>query len=83
MKPSDMTIQEVRRLTQQQYEAGTLGRVDQIKIIAQLEEAEAQKTAARAAERNALYMLWSVIIAASSTIITAASIGFNLIQVGH
>ena len=61
-------------------------------LLAQLEAIEAQKTAAtagseaakaamataEATNRNAKYMLWSVIAAAISAVITAAGVAFNV-----
>jgi len=51
----------------------------QLRIHAEIQAAEAQKLAARAAVKNARYMLWAVIIAAISTIITTAGSVFGVI----
>jgi len=52
----------------------------QLRINAEIQAAEAQKVAARAAVKNARYMLWAVAIAAISTIITAAGSVFSVIS---
>ena len=44
-----------------------------------IRNAEAQKIVARAMEKNARYMLWAVIIAAISAIITTAGSVFNVL----
>lgn len=51
----------------------------QLRINAEIQAAEAQKVAARAAVKNARYMLWAVIIAAISTLISTAGSVFSLI----
>jgi hypothetical protein len=52
----------------------------QLRIHAEIRAAEAQKLAARATVKNARYMLWAVIIAAISTIITTAGSVFNVLS---
>jgi hypothetical protein len=51
----------------------------QLRINAEILAAEAQKVAARAAVRNARYMLWAVIVAAISTVVSAAGAVFGVI----
>jgi hypothetical protein len=51
----------------------------QLRINAEIQAAEAQKVAARAAVKNARYLLLAVIIAAVSTIITTAGSVFGII----
>jgi hypothetical protein len=41
--------------------------------------AEAQKSAARTAEKTARYMLWTAVLAAVSTVITAAGVVFCVV----
>ena len=43
------------------------------------EGVEAQKSAARVAERNTRYMLWAAALAAASTAITAAAVVFCVV----
>jgi hypothetical protein len=50
-----------------------------LRINAEILAAEAQKVTARAAVRNARYMLWAVIIAAISTLVSAAGSVFGVI----
>jgi hypothetical protein len=52
----------------------------QLRIHAEIQAAEAQKLAARAATKNARYMLWAVVIAAISTIITTAGSLFSVLS---
>jgi outer membrane protein TolC len=73
---------EIEKLTEEQCKAGLMSRSDQLLTIVQVQAAEAQKSAASAAKRNATYMLWSVIAAAISAIITAASVAFNVFTRG-
>ena len=51
----------------------------QLRINAEIQAAEAQKVAARAAVKNARYMLWAVIIATISTIISTAGSIFGVV----
>jgi hypothetical protein len=55
----------------------------QLRIHAEIQAAEAQKFAARAAVKNARYMLWAVILAAISTIIAMAGSVFNVLSTLH
>jgi hypothetical protein len=73
---------EIERLTEEEVKIGTMDRSDQLLTIVQVQAAEAQKSAASAAKRNATYMLWSVIAAAISAVITAASVAFNVFTHG-
>ena len=52
----------------------------QLRIHAEIQAAEAQKLAARAATKNARYMLWAVVIAAISTIMTTAGSLFSVLS---
>lgn len=45
---------------------------------AEMKAANAAESAAKAARANLKYMLWSVLVAAASTAITAAGIAFNI-----
>ncbi len=45
--------------------------------------AEAQEITARAMEKNARYMLWSVAIACASTVVVAAAIIFGVFARAH
>ncbi len=51
----------------------------QLRIHAEIQAAEAQKLAARATVKNARYMLWAVIIAAISTVISTAGSVFSVL----
>lgn len=64
-----------------QQDDGTLGpaRRRQLRINAEIQAAEAQKVAARAAVKNARYLLLAVIIAAISTVITTAGSVFSTV----
>ncbi len=52
----------------------------QLRIHAEIQAAEAQKLAARAAIKNTRYMLWAVIIATASTLIATAGSVFNVLS---
>jgi hypothetical protein len=52
----------------------------QLRIHAEIQAAEAQKLAARAAIKNTRYMLWAVIIATVSTLITTAGSVFSVLS---
>ena len=69
---------EIERLTEAQFNAGTMSASDRLLTIVQVQAAEAQKSAANAAKRNATYMLWSVLAAAISAVITAAGVAFSV-----
>jgi hypothetical protein len=76
-------------LSQGRFDPGQRRRMRQMqrRTIARIRAAEAQEVAARATERNARYMLWSVIIAVASAILSAAaavlSIFANLPHASH
>jgi hypothetical protein len=53
-------------------------RLRQMRVDAQVQSADAQKFAARAAVRTARYMLWAVIIATISTVITATAVVYGI-----
>jgi hypothetical protein len=59
---------------------GSMDRATGLLTIVQVQAAEAQKTAAEAASKNATYMLWSVIAAAISAVITAAGVAFSVFR---
>jgi outer membrane protein TolC len=69
---------EIERLTEAEFKVGSISASDRLLTIVQVQAAEAQKSAANAAKRNATYMLWSVITAAISAVITAASVAFSV-----
>jgi len=71
---------EIEELTEQEFKSGSMTRSGQILTILQVQAAEAQKAAASAAKRNATYMLWSVIAATISAIITAAGVAFAVFK---
>jgi hypothetical protein len=49
------------------------------RINAEIKTAEAQKSAARAAVKNARYLLWAVILATLSTVVTTAGTVFVIL----
>jgi hypothetical protein len=51
----------------------------QLRINAEIQSAEAQKVAARAAVKNARYLLWAVILATFSTVVTTAGTVFVIL----
>ena len=53
-------------------------RLRQLRTDAKERAAEAQDVTVRAIERNARYSLWLVIVAAVSTMITAACVGLSI-----
>jgi predicted anti-sigma-YlaC factor YlaD len=57
----------------------TRARVKQPRVNVEIQAAEAQRIAARATLRNARYMLWAVIIAAISTLISTAGAVYGLL----
>lgn len=65
-----------------QEEAGQIAReateVQKLAAAAEAKAAEAAVATATATERNAKYMLWSVLAAALSAVITAAGVAFNV-----
>jgi hypothetical protein len=65
---------------QGQFEGESSARARQIqrRLDARLQMAEAQKTLARAMEKNARYMLLSTIIAGLTTILAVATIVFEV-----
>jgi outer membrane protein TolC len=69
---------EIEKFTEEQVKVGQMSRSDRLLTIVQVQAAEAQKSAANAAKRNATYMLWSVIAAAISAVITAAGVAFSV-----
>jgi outer membrane protein TolC len=73
---------EIEKLTEAEFNSGEMSRSDRLLTIVQVQAAEAQKSAANAAKRNATYMLWSVIAAAISAVITAAGVAFSVFSHG-
>jgi hypothetical protein len=73
-EPHDMTLEELaldlRKRADSLDHLTARGEMDRRLLIATMEATEAQKAAAGAAKNNAIYMLWSVMIA---TIAAAAS----------
>jgi hypothetical protein len=65
-----------------QEEAGKIAReameVQKLAAVAEAKAADAAAATASAAEKNATYMLWSVLAAAASAIITAGRVAFNV-----
>ena len=76
-EPKDMTLDELsldlRKRADSLDHLTARGEMDRRLLIANMEATEAQKAAAREAENNATYMLWSVIIAATAAVASAVS----------
>ena len=72
--------QEAAKSTEHKAESGRMRRVRlrQLRTDAKKRAADAQDVTVRAIERNARYSLWLVIVAAISTMITAAVVGFSI-----
>lgn len=75
--PNELRAEE---LTKARLVSGTLSELEKLQINVQIEAAEAQKRAAKATEKNAHYMLASVIIATIATIVTTAGAVFNILN---
>jgi hypothetical protein len=65
------------------YEARPSNRIGQILHRVLMTGAEAQKMTARNLERNARLMLWSVVLAGISTVISAAGFIFVVVYLLH
>ena len=75
--PQDMTLDELsldlRKRADSLDHLTARGEMDRRMLIATMDTTEAQKAAAWAAKRNATYMLWSVIVAATAAVASAIS----------
>jgi hypothetical protein len=71
---------EIDDLSQDQYEPEQTTRSRQIqrRMDVRIQAADAQKALARAMEKNARYMLWSIILACTTTILAVATIVFEV-----
>jgi hypothetical protein len=76
----DPEIEALPRGQSGQSEAGQSTRSQQIqrRMDARIQAAEAQKTMARAMEKNANYMLWATLLACLTTILAVATIVFEV-----
>jgi hypothetical protein len=73
---------EMDRLLEDEFRVGSIDAKGRLLTMVQVQAAKAQKEAANAAKRNAAYMLWSVIAAAISAVITAAGVAFSVFSHG-
>jgi hypothetical protein len=64
---------ELLQILNNQFKAGFSNRVDILRAKMELETADSQLRSATASERNAQYMLWSVVAAAVSALASLAS----------
>lgn len=78
--PQSLNDPEAEDLAQGGFEPGQRRRMRQMqrRMNVRIRAAEAQEIAARAMEKNARYVLWSVIIASAATIVTAAAAVFSV-----
>ena len=73
-------MSEAANESEETEEASGPVRRRQLRIHAEIQAAEAQKLAARAAVKNARYMLLAVVIAAISTLIATAGSVFSVLS---
>ena len=72
--------QEAAKSTEDKAESGRMRRIRlrQLRTDAKERAAQAQDVTVQVIERDARYSLWLVIVAALSTMITAAAVGFSI-----